>query len=549
MNAFARREDLLACLDCASPGVTGIQSHRTHRRPSALGWMLLTGGLACGVPVQALAADSSASDTFATAAATADDSKAPTPPLPPSLPDVAPPAKAADKPTTKPPVQKRAEAEDKTRTTTPWQTITGWLSSPIARAQTPAQPNDVDSPKPLTATVVLGTSPARTLSTNSSRPTTGGRFDPEYGPAGHFVTDADDQTVPFEAMPRVALPRQVPTSEPQQQTEQTAVATDESVSLVSWLSNYASGGHTHGGNSEACPDVCLTDNCCPTWEAQVDALFLWQGNIPSRPLFLNTDTGATALNANQLYGPAAIAPRYAFIYNRDQCRAIEVNYFQVWGFNGQQQLAPGAYTATNLVSNPPFDAYDSATVTSSAHIQSFEVNLRRGDGGMIQWISGFRWLEWGEQLNIDSTSTEGPAPIQDIVNVNTLNNLYGWQWGGDVMLWNAGRWLRVNGIGKAGVYYNHQAAQNTYTNFSDPASTYSSANDTVSFVGETGINASLALTNWLSWRAGYTCFWLGGVATSARQLGLTDVVTGTTSVNTNGSVFLHGVTTGLEARW
>jgi len=119
-----------------------------------------------------------------------------------------------------------------------------------------------------------------------------------------------------------------------------------------------------------------------------------------------------------------------------------------------------------------------------------------------------------------------------------------------MMLWNAGRWLRVNGIGKAGVYYNHQAAQNTYYNdFFNPANTYSGSNDTVSFVGETGINASLALTNWLSWRAGYTCFWLGGVATSARQLGLTDVSTGATSVNTNGSVFLHGVTTGLEARW
>ena len=119
-----------------------------------------------------------------------------------------------------------------------------------------------------------------------------------------------------------------------------------------------------------------------------------------------------------------------------------------------------------------------------------------------------------------------------------------------MMLWNAGRWLRVNGIAKAGVYYNHQAAQNTfYTDFSNPDVNVASANDTVSFVGETGVNASLALTNWLSWRAGYTFFWLGGMATPARQLGLTDINANTTSVNTNGSVFLHGVNTGLEARW
>ena len=555
MNAFARREDLLACLDCALPGVTGIQAHRTYRRPSALGWMLLTGGLACSGAGSIFAADMPATDQSAPAVAQANDSSAPTPPLPPSLP-AAPLAKAVDKPAAKPPVQQQAQAEDKTKTTT-WQTLTGWLSPTSATVKTSPQLKDANNAASATNTVVPGTSPARTLSSITSRPTSVGRFDPEFGPAGHFVTDADEQTLQAEALQSAAAQRQLLTPETEQEAEQSAFATDEPVSLVSWLSNYASGGHKHGGNTEACPDVCLTDNCCPTWEAQVDALFLWQGNIPSRPLYVDTATGATALDANQLYGPAAIAPRYAFIYNRDQCRAIEVNYFQVWGFNGQQQLGPqldsagdGVYSPANLVS-PPYSSVAGAIVKSSAHIQSFEVNLRRTDGGMIQWISGFRWVEWGQQLDISDALVAGGGLIGgDIINVNTLNSLYGWQWGGDMMLWNAGRWLRVNGIGKAGVYYNHQAAQNTYYNdYINTPNTFSGANDTVSFVGETGINASLALTNWLSWRAGYTCFWLGGVATSARQLGLTDTITGTTSVNTNGSVFLHGVTTGLEARW
>jgi hypothetical protein len=314
-------------------------------------------------------------------------------------------------------------------------------------------------------------------------------------------------------------------------------------------------GDSRGGHGS--PSICLADRCCPTWEAQVDALFLWQGNLSSRPLFTDSATGATALDANQLYAPAAIAPRYSLTYNRDQCRAIEVNYFQVWGFNGQELLGPqvdalgdGAFEQANLV-NPPFNSVAGAHVTTSARIQSLEVNLRKTDGGMIQWISGFRWLEWGQQLNIDDAIVQGGALVGgDIIDVNTLNSLYGWQWGGDMMLWNAGRWLRVNAIGKAGVYYNHQAAQNTYYNdYFDPEANFAGADDTVSFVGETGINASFALTNWLSWRAGYTCFWLGGVATPDRQLGLTSVADGTTSINTNGSVFLHGVNTGLEARW
>ena len=442
-----------------------------------------------------------------------------------------------------------------------WQSLTAWMTPATPAAKTPPQAKTaIGSAAPANTIVASSASPERAQPGSPSRPTTSvGRFDPDFGPAGYSVSDADEQTAQAEAMPRLAPPRQsgAPQSEPAK--EESAVATDEPVSLVSWLSSYYSGSHGHGGTADACPDVCLTDTCCPTWEAQVDALFLWQGNIPSRPLYVGTATGVTALDANQLYAPAAIAPRYALTYHRDDCRAIEVNYFQVWGFNAQQAVGPqvdalgdGVFTANKLV-GPDYDRVAGARATSSANIQSLEVNLRRTDGGMIEWISGFRWLEWGQNLSVgDATVESGAINGYDYASIDTLNNLYGWQWGGDMMLWNAGRWLRVNGIAKAGVYYNHQSSQNTfYTDFVDPAYdvNVASANDTVSFVGETGINASLALTNWLSWRAGYTCFWLGGVAVPARQLGLYNATTGTTSVNTNGSVFLHGVNTGLEARW
>ena len=557
MNASARRENLLACLDCALPEPTRLPAHSTRRLPSALGWMLLT-GLACSGADATLAAELAAAAT--TSAAPTPAAPAPLAPLPPSPPAAATAAKPTAQPVATTPVKENAPAEDKAKASTTWQTITGWISPPTATAKTPPKSTELNSPAArLTAGAVPGSSPARTLSMSMSPSTTTvGRFDPEFGPAGHVASDTDEQSFQTEPMPRVAPPRQFLTPEPEQQTEQSAVASDEPVSLVSWLSSYASGGYGQSGHADACRDVCLTDNCCPTWEAQVDALFLWQGNIPSRPLYTDSVSEATVLDANQLYAPAAIAPRYALTYRRDDCRAIEVNYFQVWGFNAQQVVGPlavggdGAFTANNLV-GPSYNTVSGALATSSANIQSLEVNLRRTDGGMIEWISGFRWLEWGQNLSLLDSITQGDFLVGgDYASINTLNSLYGWQWGGDMMLWNAGRWLRVNGIAKAGVYYNHQAAQNTfYTDFVDPTADVSvaSANDTVSFVGETGINASLALTNWLSWRAGYTCFWLGGVAVPARQLGLYDVTAGTTSINTNGSVFLHGVTTGLEARW
>ena len=75
-----------------------------------------------------------------------------------------------------------------------------------------------------------------------------------------------------------------------------------------------------------------------------------------------------------------------------------------------------------------------------------------------------------------------------------------------------------------------------------------------SFFGEIGGNATVDLTNWLSWRIGYSVFWLSGVATPANQLSVATVDPGTGNVatngiNTSGSVLLHGVNTGVEARW
>ena len=540
--------------------------------------MLLT-GLACSNPLHTYAAEwlssssSAAAESSATAAPPA-GLTAPIPPLPPS-----PLASASSTPSTpsatKPAVRDQTNNKDKPQdkiqdatvaktvtntVSSTWQSLTSWMTPPASTSKTSPQAKTIGgSVAPANTIVASPASPARTPS--PSRPTTSvGRFDPDFGPAGYSVSDAAEQTAQAEAMPRVAPPRQFMPPQSATEKEQSAVVSDEPVSLVSWLSSYYSGGH--GGTAEVCPDICLTDNCCPTWEAQVDALFLWQGNIPSRPLYVDSVSGATVLDANQLYAPAAIAPRYALTYHRDDCRAIEVNYFQVWGFNAQQAVGPqtdvagsGAFESNNLV-GPDYTEVSGALATSSANIQSLEVNLRRTDGGMIEWISGFRWLEWGQNLSTLDAITQGDVLAGgNFTSINTLNNLYGWQWGGDMMLWNAGRWLRVNGIAKAGVYYNHQSSQNSiYTNFVDPTAdvNVAAANDTVSFVGETGINASLALTNWLSWRAGYTVFWLGGVANAANQLSLSDFsdpAAPTTSISPYSSVLLHGATTGLEARW
>jgi len=394
--------------------------------------------------------------------------------------------------------------------------------------------------------------------TATSTPAAPGRFEPVLDGEGYEIVDATPATPAVRREGR-AQPRSDAGDEPaasEDANDGLSWFVDDEFSLTGWLFG-------HHGASQVVSDVpaIRQDACdCPTWIGQIDALLLWMGNIPSRPLYLDSVTQTTALNANQLVPPLSAAPRYAVIYNRDECRSIEVNYFSIWGFDAKREIGPfvddvgNGALEMNELAGLNFNNIAAVRAESSAHIQSFEVNLRKVEWEWIRWITGFRWVEWGQDLQLlDAVVEAGDITGGDLLDVATLNSLYGWQWGADAMLWNNGGRVRVNGIGKAGVYYNYQALQRTsYDNFIDPPTNVAADKDTVSFFGEAGITGSVAITNWLSWRAGYTLFWIEGIATPANQLANTVVDPAQTpraSISPYGGVFLHGVNTGLEARW
>lgn len=303
----------------------------------------------------------------------------------------------------------------------------------------------------------------------------------------------------------------------------------------------------------------------PRWQAQVDALMLWQGNIPSRVLYTNAAGTAPALDINQAQTEMAAGARYGLMLNLDPVYAIEGNYFNVSSFAGNAATPPGAYGQNNLAapSLGPADGivFTSASVLTSGTISSAELNWRRRTTSPVTWLAGFRWVEWNQGMFVQDRFVFEPVvlpPGTSNLDVATGNNLYGGQIGMDLCLWNRPTSaLQVNAVGKAGVFYNRAAYQRTVGAFMQegfaptqlgPAAATA---DQTSFVGDLGVNASLRLTNWLSWRAGYTLFWLSGVATPAEQLSVTNVAASpaTAAIDTNGSVLLHGVTTGLEARW
>lgn len=310
----------------------------------------------------------------------------------------------------------------------------------------------------------------------------------------------------------------------------------------------------------------------PRWVVQTDALFLWQGNIGSRPLYLNNkvtttqpnpfpppDTlPTTALDINQTANEAAVGPRIGVIFNLDNIYSVEGNYFNVRPFNGEQSTphTAGAYQGNNLaglkpIDSPGFQDIDWAQATTNASIMSAELNWRRRTCGPVTWLSGFRWVEWNQSLQVlDSYGTTDPTAVvqAERITTNTINDLYGGQAGADVMLWNNGGPIRFNAVGKAGVFLNN-AVQHTNGFSEGPLGPLSASAQQTAFFGELGIFGTWQLTDWLAWRTGYNFFWLSGVAVPVDQFDTTDVLGNTATINTNGSVFLNGVQFGLESRW
>jgi hypothetical protein len=71
-------------------------------------------------------------------------------------------------------------------------------------------------------------------------------------------------------------------------------------------------------------------------------------------------------------------------------------------------------------------------------------------------------------------------------------------------------------------------------------------------VGELGVTGVYDITERISLRAGYTIFWLGGLALAPNQfdrqkLCPDNLIMGAT--DTAGSVVVQGISLGLEGRW
>ena len=322
---------------------------------------------------------------------------------------------------------------------------------------------------------------------------------------------------------------------------------------------------------------CCEDAC---WTVRFEALALWRNAPAGRPLFttLTTDLdgnpsiGPNVFNANQYQSDPLTAGRLS-LARLDECgRGFDASYLYAGTFysgrslpyalNGYAFAAPGIYGNNWGLNGTPISAMQS---TLNGALQSAEINYREPLGwGATRFLGGFRWLQWRENWSMADQFTDPDDPTitgYDTYNTSCLNNLYGGQIGLDSVLWNSGQGLRLEGVVKAGAYYNAASQFSSYE-YATTLPFYYTQQIAVgrnpagcAFVGELGLTAVVPLRKNFDLRCGYTGLWLDSIAQPTNQLSGQNLAQKgpgappTGSLKTNGTLILQGVSLGLEGRW
>lgn len=286
----------------------------------------------------------------------------------------------------------------------------------------------------------------------------------------------------------------------------------------------------------------------PLWTARVGAIFLNRGGPRSTVM---VDDGSSPLlysgqyDFNIPWGMEVDAIRHNI---NGTGWGIEGRYFGVSNFNAGTSATYPFGAEVPYINPIGATGYSPTTMNSSyetSHLLNFELNARKQVNPDLQYLVGFRYFGFNEAVGINLASD--PFSYYSNHQIGASNHLYGVQIGADKRLWQHGR-FQLEGIVKAGLYGN-QSSNNVVAVVQDEVGDRysSSASQTqAAFLGEIGLTGLYKLTNHLAFRATYQALWLEGIALAPNQIGTSDPLNGTGSVNNNSGVVFHGAFLGLE---
>lgn len=335
------------------------------------------------------------------------------------------------------------------------------------------------------------------------------------------------------------------------------------------------------------PPCLASCSPCPRVYGYVEGMFLERSNsCYDQPLLVQREFGvpvATVLRTSDLdfnYEPAA---RVVLGVRVHDGWAVEGGYFGLWDAHSS------AYVATGVALTLPdglgaggqgggsnvWSSLNRTWVDYSSDLQSAELNLVYCCGGCeacgadkagygaaghssgharcrtFEWLAGFRYLDLPEELRIYGERDAGDPPgiESGVYDIRTNNQLYGGQLGARFRCW--GKKLGWEATGKLGIFGNEANQEQYVTDYPDFELRPTTGADgcEVAFVGDLNLSLIYRLSDVWSLRGGYNLIWISGVALAPDQLDFSGTLPAGDRLHSNGSLFLHGVSCGVEARW
>jgi hypothetical protein len=280
--------------------------------------------------------------------------------------------------------------------------------------------------------------------------------------------------------------------------------------------------------------------CVPRWDAMLGFVYL------QRP--------GTQLPrvANQVGGPIDYwQPGFDFqggpdltILRHGDRADLEFRWFQVHGAT--------SFAGSTYQSPPNEVGFDGIGISARylSNLDSFELNVKRPVNDWLTVFGGFRFIEFNETTVF--TVSDGGDDTASLF-VRNFNDLYGFQIGSDITVWDRGGPFRVLATGKAGIY-GDCARGRVDDGEQQPRTLGSPLRWNTAFVGEMGLVGAYQITPRLTARLGYELLWLNGMTLVPEKVlqpnpGNEAGAFAEPNVATTGTVFYHGVMAGVDFRF
>lgn len=259
----------------------------------------------------------------------------------------------------------------------------------------------------------------------------------------------------------------------------------------------------------------------------------------------------------------------------------------VYGQNVNLNTQVGTIEVGNLMSNfdgvGGFNFADVQTFSYSSNLQSAEVNyrIRRNPGRELlqaeqdgSWVRrlgrvvdasvhfGLRYLHIDEDFQYGSSGNRGAGnvtlPSSGLWQTSTRNDMFGGQFGGELMVKRERFWAGVRGNFGVLVNFSDLDGRIDVTDYVfpldrssslvDPHNAFSMNSTTLGVVGDVGLSLVYDVSRQAKLKAGYNFMWVEGIALAPDQF-QNHSVRGPDAMNNDGYTFFHGPSAGFEWAW